>query len=107
MRESEEVLTLLSAALSGHDKSLGRLAEESGLTKNTVDKVRAGRAKDIHLSTFLALCEAVDILPAELFLPCGQDLSSDECRLLAAFRQLPSPEARDALLSFLKKFSKQ
>ena len=109
MRDTKDAIEQLRARMINSNKSLTTLAEKSSLTKTTVDKVQTGKTENIFLSTFLSLCDALDLLPAEVFDGSqgdGRGLSGDEMKLLDAFRALNDDEKRDALIQFLKAFGK-
>lgn len=104
--EPAEVLEKLRKAMLKSEKSLSRLAKASGLTKNTVEKVRSGKANDIQLNTFLALCDGAGVLPVEIFSGrMGNGLSGEELALLTTFRRLKKDDNRKAILYTLKTFT--
>ena len=47
--------------------SLTELSEEVGITIANLSKLKTGKAKAIRFSTLLAICEALDCTPGDLF----------------------------------------
>jgi putative transcriptional regulator len=62
-----DVITIkLDEVLQKKDKSLYRVAKDTGLAYNALLKIKSGKVTDIKLSTLEKLCASLDCKPFEL-----------------------------------------
>ncbi len=62
-----EVVCHLDKLLARHDMTLAALADKVGVTPVNLSVLKNNRAKAIRFSTLIALCEALDCQPGDLF----------------------------------------
>lgn len=62
-----EVVCHLDELLVRHDMTLAALADKVGVTPVNLSVLKNNRAKAIRFSTLIALCEALDCQPGDLF----------------------------------------